>query len=105
NDRPDLARLAGADGVHLGQEDVTVRDARGIVGPHGLIGVSTHDRDQLDAAILEGASYLGIGPVFPSATKDFDDLAGLDLIRQAAEATTLPWFAIGGITEENVEEV
>ncbi len=67
NDRPDLARLAGADGVHLGQDDVSVRDARRIVGPSLLIGVSTHNRVQLDAAILSGAGYVGVGPVFPSA--------------------------------------
>ena len=107
NDRPDLARLAGADGVHLGQDDLSPRDARRIVGPNALIGVSTHDRDQLDRAILDGASYLGVGPVFPSATKDFSEseLAGLDFVRQAAETTTLPWFAIGGITLENLDEV
>jgi thiamine-phosphate pyrophosphorylase len=105
NDRPDLARLASADGVHLGQEDVILRDARRIVGPSALIGVSTHDPAQLDDAVLAGASYLGVGPVFPSATKDFADLAGLAYVRHAAETTTLPWFAIGGITAENVEDV
>ena len=101
NDRPDLARLAGADGVHLGQEDVTVRDARRIVGPNLLIGVSTHNRDQLDAAVLSGAGYLGVGPVFPSPTKEFSEpeLAGLAYVQAAAETTNLPWFAIGGITE------
>src|SRR5262249_31520211 len=102
---PELARLASADGVHLGQDDVTLRDARRVVGPSLLIGVSTHDRAQLDEAILAGASYLGIGPVFSSATKDFSDLAGLACVRQAAETTTLPWFAIGGINEENIERV
>jgi thiamine-phosphate pyrophosphorylase len=105
NDRPDLALLSRADGVHLGQDDVTVRDARRIVGPSALIGVSTHDRAQLDAAILEGANYLGVGPVFPGATKDFAVLAGLEYVRLAAEATTLPWFAIGGITEEALDAV
>lgn len=105
NDRPDLARLAGADGVHLGQDDMTLRDARRIVGPNPLIGLSTHDRPQLDQAILAGASYLGIGPVFPSETKDFSDLAGLDYVRLAAEMTTLPWFAIGGITLNNLDRV
>ena len=107
NDRPDLARLAGADGVHLGQDDVSVRDARRIVGPNLLIGVSTHDRAQLDAAILSGAGYLGVGPVFPSATKEFSEpeLAGLAFVQTAAETTNIPWFAIGGITEENVERV
>ncbi len=105
NDRPDLAQLAGADGVHLGQEDVTLRDARRIVGPTALIGASTHDRVQIDQAVLEGAGYLGIGPIFASATKVFSDFAGLAFVRQAAEATALPWFAIGGITAENVAEV
>ncbi|APW63632.1 thiamine phosphate synthase [Paludisphaera borealis] len=107
NDRPDLARLAGADGVHLGQDDVTVRDARRITGPHLLIGVSTHERAQVDAAVLAGAGYLGVGPIFPSATKEFSEpeLAGLAFARTVAEMTRLPWFAIGGITEENVERV
>jgi thiamine-phosphate pyrophosphorylase len=105
NDRPDLARLAGADGVHLGQEDVTLRDARRIVGPAAQIGVSTHDRGQMDKAILDGASYLGVGPVFSSDTKDFSDLAGLAFVRHAAETSSLPWFAIGGINEENLDSV
>lgn len=105
NDRPDLARLASADGVHLGQEDVSLRDARRVVGPTALIGVSTHDRAQLDQAILAGAGYLGVGPVFPSTTKDFSDLAGLAFVRLASESTTLPWFAIGGISEANVDRV
>ncbi len=107
NDRPDLARLAGADGVHVGQDDLSIRDTRRIVGPNLLIGVSTHDRDQLDAAILAGAGYVGVGPVFPSATKEFSEpeLAGLAFVQAAAETTNIPWFAIGGITEENVERV
>src|SRR5262249_36247663 len=98
-------RLAGADGVHLGQEDMTPRDARRVVGAKALIGISTHDRPQIEAAVLAGAGYLGVGPVYPSTTKDFADLAGLELIRQAAETTTLPWFAIGGISEENLDAV
>jgi thiamine-phosphate pyrophosphorylase len=107
NDRPDLARLSGADGVHLGQDDITVRDARRVVGSNVVIGVSTHDRAQLDAAVLAGAGYLGVGPVFPSATKEFaePELAGLAYLQAAAEATNIPWFAIGGITEENVQRV
>ncbi|MGO9811007.1 MAG: thiamine phosphate synthase [Isosphaeraceae bacterium] len=107
NDRPDLARLAGADGVHVGQDDLSIRDTRRIVGPNLLIGVSTHDRAQLDAAILAGAGYVGVGPVFPSATKKFSEpeLAGLAFVQAAAETTNIPWFAIGGITEENVARV
>jgi thiamine-phosphate pyrophosphorylase len=107
NDRVDLARLASSDGVQLGQTDLSVRDARRIMGATALIGVSTHDREQLDAGILSGASYLGVGPVFPSPTKEFSEpeLAGLAYVRLAAESTALPWFAIGGINEENVERV
>ncbi len=105
NDRPDLARLSGADAVHLGQDDLAVRDARRIVGPTTLIGVSTHDRAQIDQAVLAGAGYLGVGPVFASRTKDFSDLAGLAFVARAAEATNLPWFAIGGIDPENIDDV
>lgn len=107
NDRPDLALLAGADGVHLGQQDMTVRDARRVLGHRPLIGLSTHSAEQLDAAILAGASYLGVGPVFPSSTKAFetDEIAGLGFVRQAADATNLPWFAIGGIHEANLDPV
>jgi thiamine-phosphate pyrophosphorylase len=107
NDRPDLARLAGCDGVHLGQEDVTIRDARRILGAATQIGVSTHDREQLDAAVFSAATYLGVGPVFPSPTKEFSEpeLAGLSFVRLAAETTGLPWFAIGGINGKNVDRV
>ena len=73
--------------------------------PSALIGVSTHEPTQLDKAVLDGAGYLGVGPVFSSSTKDFADLAGLAYVRHAAETTNLPWFAIGGITEENLDEV
>jgi thiamine-phosphate pyrophosphorylase len=107
NDRPDLGRLSGCDGVHLGQEDVTIRDARRILGAAAQIGASTHDREQLDEAVLSGASYLGVGPIFPSPTKEFSEpeLAGLAFVRLAAESTALPWFAIGGINGENVDRV
>jgi thiamine-phosphate pyrophosphorylase len=105
NDRPDLARLAGADALHLGQDDVTIRDARRVIGPTMTIGVSTHDPTQLDKAIVDAAGYLGVGPVFASETKEFPDLAGVGFVRSAAATTTLPWFAIGGITESNLDEV
>jgi thiamine-phosphate pyrophosphorylase len=105
NDRADIAQLAEADGVHVGQEDLGVRDARRILGPTGLVGVSTHDVEQVRRAIFEGANYIGIGPTFSSCTKDFPHYAGLDFIRQAANETTLPAFAIGGIDESNVERV
>ena len=105
NDRPDLARLAGADALHLGQDDVTLRDARRIVGQAMSIGLSTHDQGQLEGAILAGASYLGVGPIFTSQTKDFDEYAGLSFARIASETTTLPWFAIGGINEDNLDDL
>jgi thiamine-phosphate pyrophosphorylase len=105
NDRPDLARLAHADGVHLGQEDMGVQEARMILGPEGLIGVSTHSGQQLERAILDGADYVGVGPVFPSQTKSFDELPGLSLVREAAQMTSLPMFAIGGISAENAGQV
>ena len=105
NDRPDLARLAGADGVHLGQDDLRVRDARRVVGPRAVIGVSTHDRAQIDQAVVDGAGCLGVGPVFASGTKAFEELAGPALVSAAAEMTNLPWFAIGGITLDNLDEV
>jgi len=107
NDRVDMGRLACCDGVHLGQEDLSIRDARRIMGPTSHIGVSTHNRSQLDAAILAGAGYLGVGPVFPSPTKEFTEpeLAGLDYVRLAAGTTNLPCFAIGGIDEQNLDRV
>src|SRR5437660_7098545 len=105
NDRPDLARLAEADGVHLGQEELPVKDARRIVGPDALIGVSTHNLDQVRRAVLDGASYIGVGPTFPSGTKEFAEFPGLDFVRWVAEETSLPAFVIGGVTLENVAEV
>jgi thiamine-phosphate pyrophosphorylase len=105
NDRPDLARLSGADGVHVGQEELTVRQVRQIVGPEMLVGVSTHSLAQAEQAVLDGASYLGVGPTFPSSTKAFDEFPGLDFVRDVAENIRLPAFAIGGITLENVGQV
>ena len=105
NDRPDIAVLAEADGVHIGQEELTVSDARRIIGPDRLIGVSTHTIEQARQAVLDGADYLGVGPTFPSGTKSFESFAGLDFIRQVAAEITLPWFAIGGIDTNNLAAV
>jgi thiamine-phosphate pyrophosphorylase len=102
NDRPDIAVLVDADGVHLGQEDLPAAEARRIVGGDRLVGVSTHNVEQLRQAVLDGADYLGVGPVFSSTTKTFNDLAGLDFVRAAAAETGLPWFAIGGLDAENL---
>jgi thiamine-phosphate pyrophosphorylase len=103
NDRPDLARLCEADGVHLGQDDLPVREARRVLGPDALVGVSTHNVEQVRQAVLDGASYIGVGPTFPSGTKDFPELAGLDFIRAAVAETALPAFAIGGINLKTID--
>ncbi|HEY1859813.1 MAG TPA: thiamine phosphate synthase [Gemmataceae bacterium] len=103
NDRPDLARLVEADGVHLGQDDLPVKEARRILGPDALIGVSTHNLSQVRQAILDGADYLGVGPAFPSKTKAFDGLAGLEFVRQALAETTLPAFVIGGVNRDTID--
>ncbi len=105
NDRPDLAVLAEADGVHVGQDELSVREARRIVGPHRLVGVSTHTIEQARQAVLDGADYLGVGPCFATSTKSFDQLAGLDFVRQVAAEITLPWFAIGGLSLDNIAAV
>ena len=105
NDRPDLALLAGADGVHVGQDDLTVKDARSVLGARGLIGVSTHSIEQARAAVLDGANYLGVGPTFPSGTKSFAAFPGTELLRAVRSEIRLPAFAIGGITPDNLSQV
>jgi len=105
NDRPDVALLARADAVHVGQGDLPVKDVRALVGPEMLVGVSVHDIEQARAAVLDGADYLGVGPTFPSATKSFDDFPGLELLRAVAAEISLPAFAIGGIDRENLPRV
>jgi thiamine-phosphate pyrophosphorylase len=102
NDRADIAAAVHADGVHLGQKDLTVKDARQIVGTRMLIGISTHNIEQARTAVLDGANYLGAGPTFPSSTKSFEDFAGLHYLRQVAAEIRLPAFAIGGISPKNV---
>lgn len=105
NDRPDVAVVSGADGVHVGQEELPVKDVRSVVGPDVLIGVSTHSLAQAEQAVDDGADYLGVGPTFPSRTKQFPALAGLELLEAVAGRIRLPAFAIGGIDLENVERV
>lgn len=107
NDRPDLAVAIDADGVHVGQDELPVREVRQIVGSRRLIGVSTHNIEQARQAVLDGADYIGVGPTFTTATKQFaeEEYAGLDFVKQVAAEITLPWFAIGGINAENLPEV
>jgi thiamine-phosphate pyrophosphorylase len=102
NDRPDIARLAEADGVHLGQDDMPLAEARRIVGGDALIGVSTHNLEQVRRAVLEGASYLGVGPTFPSQTKDFAEYPGIEFVKRALAETSLPAFALGGVNLETL---
>jgi thiamine-phosphate pyrophosphorylase len=105
NDRPDIAAATHADGVHLGQDDLSVKDARTIVGTRMLVGVSTHNIEQARSAALEGANYLGLGPTFPSQTKSFEKFPGLETLRTVSAEIRLPIFAIGGIHMDNLKEV
>jgi thiamine-phosphate pyrophosphorylase len=107
NDRPDLAVACGADGVHVGQDDLAPETARQLGGPEVLIGLSTHSSSQLDAALAAGAAdQLSVGPVWETPTKEGRPAAGLDYVRYAAGvAGDRPWFAIGGIDLDNVREV
>ena len=110
NDRADVARAAGADVLHLGQDDLPLDVARDIVGPDVVIGRSTHDAEQADAAASvespEGPDYFCVGPCWPTPTKPGRSAPGLDLVRTAAGiGATKPWFAIGGIDVARVPEV
>ncbi len=107
NDRADIARAAGADVLHLGQDDLPLDVARDVIGPGRLIGRSTHDRAQVDAAVDEDVDYFCVGPCWPTPTKPGRSAPGLDLVRAAAEAgrPTKPWFAIGGIDAERLPQV
>jgi thiamine-phosphate pyrophosphorylase len=107
NDRADLAAISGADGVHVGQEELSVAEARAIVGPGALVGVSTHSLAQAKQAEADGADYIGVGPTFASNTKHFAfaQLTGLDLLRAVAAEVRLPAFAIGGIGRDNLRDV
>jgi thiamine-phosphate pyrophosphorylase len=106
NDRCDLALAVDADGVHLGQGDIPLNLARKIMGPDKLIGVSTHNRDQVIAATAGRPDYLGFGPIFtPGSKLDHDPVVGLQGLRTIRPLTALPIFAIGGITADRIEDV
>jgi thiamine-phosphate pyrophosphorylase len=106
NDRPDLVAAVDADGVHVGQDDVPVSRAREIVGPDRLVGLSTHSPDQIDRALKLGVDYIGVGPVHATPTKPGRAAVGLELVRYAvSHAGSLPFFAIGGIAPDNIDEV
>jgi thiamine-phosphate pyrophosphorylase len=108
NDRVDLALVTGADGVHLGQDDMTIPAARKLAARMGhklWIGKSTHSLRQAFAAVKEGADYIGVGPVFPTPTKPNANSVGLQYVRQAALRIQIPWVAIGGIDLKNIFQV
>jgi thiamine-phosphate pyrophosphorylase len=105
NDRPDLAVRVEADGVHVGQDDMPVGEARAAVGDAAIVGLSTHSIAQADAGARSGADYIAVGPVHATPTKEGRPAIGLDPIRHAAAHIELPWFAIGGIDLDTVEAV
>jgi thiamine-phosphate pyrophosphorylase len=106
NDRPDVAALSGAAGVHVGQEDLPVEEARAICSQPMWVGVSTHNISQLEEAVLTSADYIAVGPVFPTRSKENPDpVVGLDLVRRARAMTRKPVVAIGGITAETAADV
>jgi thiamine-phosphate pyrophosphorylase len=106
NDRPDLAYLAGADGVHVGQGDLRVEQAQAIVGPDRRVGVSTHNREQFERAAASSADYVAIGPIFATTSKsNSDPVVGTKLLRELRHLTKKPIVAIGGIRLEHAAEV
>jgi thiamine-phosphate pyrophosphorylase len=103
NDRPDLVAATGADGVHVGQDDMPVAQARAIAGRDALVGLSTHSPEQVDGGAL--ADYIGVGPVHTTPTKPGRPAVGLDLVTYAARNAKVPWFAIGGIDPSTITAV
>lgn len=107
NDRVDIALAAGADGVHLGQDDLPPEEARGLLGPNAIIGISTHNIEQALDAAKKPVNYIAVGPIFPSQTKsDIEEPIGFDGIRELKKLTgSIPLVAIGGINADSVASV
>ncbi len=105
NDRVHVAREINADGVHLGQQDMSALEARNIIGDEKIIGVSTHNVTQAMQALKDGADYIAIGPIYPTSTKDHEPSVGIQIIRKISGAVNIPFIAIGAITLENLNEV
>jgi thiamine-phosphate pyrophosphorylase len=106
NDRPDVALIVGADGVHVGQDDLSPRPIRALLGADAIVGLSTHDLAQVAVAAGEPVDYVAIGPVFPTLTKARPDpVVGVELLRRARARVGLPLVAIGGITPDNARTV
>jgi thiamine-phosphate pyrophosphorylase len=105
NDDPELARACDADGVHVGQDDVSAEQAREVLGPDAIVGLSTHSEEQIAASAERPADYISVGPIWETPTKQGRPGVGLDLIRHAAAHAPHPFFAIGGIDTGNAAEV
>jgi thiamine-phosphate pyrophosphorylase len=105
NDHADIARAVDADGVHLGQDDLPLLQARKVMDPTKLIGISTHDPDQAREAERLGADYIGFGPIFPTTTKDAGTVQGLASLTVIRHTVAIPIIAIGGITHDTVKDV
>ena len=105
NDRPDLAAASGADGVHVGQDDMPVDRARKLVGDDALVGLSTHSMQQAQAGCRSGADYIAVGPVHATPTKEGRPAIGVEPIKYAAAHVSIPWFAIGGLDAGTVGAV
>lgn len=105
NDRVDIAALARADGVHLGQADLSVADARRVLPTTAIVGVSTHDIEQVRRAVTDAPDYIAVGPMFPSSTKPQDHIAGPEALAAARSITGIPLAAIGGIHANNAAQV
>jgi thiamine-phosphate pyrophosphorylase len=105
NDDPELARACDADGVHVGQDDVGAEQARELLGPSAIVGLSTHSEEQIAASAGRPVDYISVGPIWETPTKEGRPAVGLDLIRHAAENAPHPFFAIGGIDAGNAGEV
>ncbi|MEW6358789.1 MAG: thiamine phosphate synthase [Planctomycetota bacterium] len=105
NDRISIAKLAGADGAHIGQDDLPAVDARKILRKGKLLGVSTHNIAQARQAQAAGADYIGVGPIYPTKTKGYEKGVGVDFIRQVKGEIAVPFFAIGGVTLDRLDEV
>jgi thiamine-phosphate pyrophosphorylase len=105
NDDPDLARSCDADGVHVGQDDLAAAEARALLGPEAIIGLSTHSEEQIAASAAAPVDYISVGPIWETPTKPGRPAVGLELISHAATNAPHPFFAIGGIDSSNAAQV
>ncbi len=105
NDRVNVAKEVNADGVHLGQYDMCISEARDIIGNDKIIGISTHNVEQARQAQKEGADYVAVGPIYPTETKDYEPPVGPGLIQEVAKEINIPFVAIGAITLDKLDEV